>query len=133
MHTYDDHCELEWKNFWDNIDHYYFCHLGFWFIFGFLVRHRAILHCWSVLDEIIGNFYIINKSEKNCVFIKCYAIFFYKSNTNLHKKHYFSLIFYYILELSLQHIMPHFRECWSIFFIIILLNSLSSLRINLKF
>ena len=54
MHTYDDNCELEWQNIWDNFDHYYLCHLGFWFIASFMIRNRIVLHSFALLDEVIG-------------------------------------------------------------------------------
>ena len=54
MHTYDDNCELEWSNIWDNFDHYYAIHLINWFAATMIMRDRSILHFWSVLDEIIG-------------------------------------------------------------------------------
>ena len=68
MHTYDDNCELEWENFWDNFDHYYLVHLCDWFLASLVIRDAYVLHFWQVFDEVI--------------------------------------------ELSLQHILPHFRECW---------------------
>jgi phosphatidylserine synthase 2 len=68
MHTYDDNCELEWANIWDNFDHYYVVHLCNWFLASLVIRDTYILHFWHVFDEII--------------------------------------------ELSLQHILAHFRECW---------------------
>ena len=68
MHTYDDNCEFEWKNIWDNMDHYYLVHLIDWFLACFVIRDYYVLHFWQVLDEIV--------------------------------------------ELSVQHILPHFRECW---------------------
>jgi len=68
MHTYDDNCEFELGNLWDNIDHYYAMHLFGWFFTTLMIRDTYFLHFWSVLDEL--------------------------------------------LELSWQHILPHFRECW---------------------
>jgi phosphatidylserine synthase 2 len=68
MHTYDDNCDLDWKTFWDNFDHYYCVHLGNWFLASFVIRDAYMLHFWQLLDEII--------------------------------------------ELSVQHILPHFAECW---------------------
>lgn len=68
MHTYDDNCEIEWVNIWDNFDHYYMSHLIAWTLSAFIIRDAWILHFWSILDEVI--------------------------------------------ELSWQHILPHFRECW---------------------
>ena len=68
MHTYDDNCELEWANIWDNFDHYYLIHWIDWIIASTMIRDAYILHFWQVFDEVV--------------------------------------------ELSLQHILPHFRECW---------------------
>lgn len=68
MHTYDDNCEFEWHNIWDNMDHYYIVHLCDWFLASLVIRDAYILHFWHVLDEFV--------------------------------------------ELSAQHILPHFRECW---------------------
>jgi phosphatidylserine synthase 2 len=68
MHTYDDNCELEWENIWDNFDHYYLIHWVDWILASLVIRDPYILHFWQVFDEVI--------------------------------------------ELSLQHILPHFRECW---------------------
>lgn len=67
-HTYDDNCELEWANVWDNLDHYFFLHCLNWFLLSFLLRDAWLLNFWQLFDEII--------------------------------------------ELSWQHILPHFRECW---------------------
>ena len=55
MHTYDDNCELEWSNIWDNFDHYYAAHCINWFLAALIVRDPFILHFWSIYDEIIGN------------------------------------------------------------------------------
>lgn len=68
MHTYDDNCEFEFKNIWDNMDHYYVVHLCNWFLSSLVIRDSYILHFYQVFDEII--------------------------------------------EISLQHILAHFRECW---------------------
>lgn len=68
MHTYDDNCEFEWINIWENLDHYFLVHCVNWFLVSFIIRDAYILHMWSLWDEII--------------------------------------------ELSWQHILPHFRECW---------------------
>ena len=68
MHTYDDNCELELKNIWDNFDHYYLVHLVNWFLASLVIRDSYVLHFWQLLDEVV--------------------------------------------ELSVQHILPHFRECW---------------------
>ena len=68
MHTYDDNCELEWANIWDNFDHYYLIHWVDWICATLVIRDPYILHFWQIFDEVI--------------------------------------------ELSLQHILPHFRECW---------------------
>lgn len=53
MHTYDDNCEFEWINLWDNIDHYYWGHVINWLLAAFLVRDAWILNIWSILDEIL--------------------------------------------------------------------------------
>ncbi len=68
MHTYDDHCEINFENVWSNFDHYYLCHLLGWFVLGFMIRNRFLLHSWGLMDELV--------------------------------------------ELSWQHVLPHFRECW---------------------
>ena len=68
MHTYDDHCEINMENVLSNFDHYYLTHLIGWFILGFMIRNRFLLHTWGLLDELV--------------------------------------------ELSWQHVLPHFRECW---------------------
>ena len=68
MHTYDDNCEFELKNLWDNVDHYFLIHIIDWLLASFVIRDAYILHLWSVLDEVV--------------------------------------------ELSFQHVLPHFRECW---------------------
>ena len=68
FHTYDDDCDLTWKNLWDNFDHYYIIHWMNWFLTSFVIRDVWICHMWHMLDELI--------------------------------------------ELSWQHILPHFRECW---------------------
>ena len=46
MHTYDDNCELEWQNFFDNFDHYYIVHLVNWFLASLVIRDLWILHFW---------------------------------------------------------------------------------------
>jgi len=46
MHTYDDNCELEWKNIMDNFDHYYIVHLCNWFLASLVIRDVYILHFW---------------------------------------------------------------------------------------
>lgn len=68
MHTYDDDCDITFENVWSNFDHYYLAHLLGWFIIGFMIRNRFLLHSWGLMDEFV--------------------------------------------ELSWQHILPHFRECW---------------------
>jgi phosphatidylserine synthase 2 len=68
MHTYDDNCEFEWVNIWDNLDHYFLSHCFNWFVAASILRDAWILNLWSVYDELI--------------------------------------------EISWQHILPHFRECW---------------------
>ena len=65
MHTYDDNCEFELSNLYDNLDHYYAIHLINWFAATLIMRDRSILHFWSVLDEIIG---IISFYQKNYPF-----------------------------------------------------------------
>ena len=52
-HTYDDNCEFELKNIWDNFDHYYVVHLANWFLSAFVIRDFKILHIKQILDEII--------------------------------------------------------------------------------
>jgi len=68
MHTYDDNCEFEWKNIYDNMDHYYMIHLFNFFLATMVCRNFVVMCIWSVLIEL--------------------------------------------LELSWQHVLPHFRECW---------------------
>jgi phosphatidylserine synthase 2 len=68
MHTYEENCDFEWANLWDNFDHYFLIHVINWFCAALIVRDYYILHFWSIFDEII--------------------------------------------ELSWQHILPHFGECW---------------------
>ena len=68
MLAYDDSCEFEWKNIWDNLDHYYVAHLFSWFLSCFVARDPYVLLFMQLLDEV--------------------------------------------LELSVQHIYFHFRECW---------------------
>jgi len=51
-HTYDDNCELEWANIWDNFDHYYCVHLGNWFLASFVLRDMPVLHFWHIFNEI---------------------------------------------------------------------------------
>ncbi len=51
MHTYDDNCELEWANIWDNFDHYYIVHCVNWFLASLVIRDTYILHFWQILDE----------------------------------------------------------------------------------
>lgn len=68
MHTYDDNCEFELANLWDNVDHYFLIHIIDWYLASMVIRDPYILHLWSVMDEFV--------------------------------------------ELSFQHILPHFRECW---------------------
>jgi phosphatidylserine synthase 2 len=53
VHTYDDHCELEWANFVDNLDHYYVVHCVNWLFAAFICRDAYILFFWQFLDEII--------------------------------------------------------------------------------
>ena len=67
-YVYDDACDLNWPNFRSKLDHYYYVHLGDWFLSSFVLRDFYMLHIWSIMDEII--------------------------------------------ELSWQHILPHFGECW---------------------
>ncbi len=55
MHTYDDNCDFEWKNIYDNLDHYYLMHLIGWFVVTLMIRDPIILHFWSLLDEVLGN------------------------------------------------------------------------------
>jgi len=68
MHTYGDDCELTWKRFWDDIDHYYLVHWIDYFVATFLLRDALICHFWH--------------------------------------------LFFEVLELSAQHRLPHFAECW---------------------
>ena len=67
-HTYDDNCDLNWVNFYDNFDHYFLIHCVNWFTVSLMLRDAWILNIWQVWDELI--------------------------------------------ELSWQHILPHFKECW---------------------
>jgi len=83
MHTYDDNCELEVSNLVDNLDHYFAIHCVNWFVASLIVRDAYVLHFWSILDEILGKKWILIVFKE----------FFQK-------------------ELSWQHILPHFRECW---------------------
>ena len=53
MHTYDDHCEFQWINIWDNIDHYFLTHCVNWFMVALILRDAWILNFWSILDEIL--------------------------------------------------------------------------------
>ena len=53
MHTYDDNCEFELINIWDNVDHYYAVHLCNWFLASFVIRDPYILHFWQLLDEVV--------------------------------------------------------------------------------
>jgi len=46
MHTYDDNCEFELKNLWDNVDHYFLVHLVDWFLASLVIRDAYILHIW---------------------------------------------------------------------------------------
>ena len=57
MHTYDDNCEFELSNLWDNLDHYYVIHLINWLAATLIMRNRSILHFWSILDEVIGFYF----------------------------------------------------------------------------
>lgn len=57
MHTYDDNCDFEFANIFDNLDHYFAIHLINWFCATLIVRDAYILHTWSILDEIIGIFF----------------------------------------------------------------------------
>lgn len=68
MHTYDDECDFNVTNLWNNIDHYFLVHVVNWFLASLVIRDAYILHFWSIFDEFV--------------------------------------------ELSWQHILPHFRECW---------------------
>lgn len=61
MHTYDDNCDFELSNLYDNLDHYYAIHLINWFAATLIMRDRSILHFWSILDEIIGISYFLLK------------------------------------------------------------------------
>lgn len=54
MHTYDDNCEFELINLWDNLDHYFAIHVINWFFAALIVRDAYILNFWSILDELIG-------------------------------------------------------------------------------
>jgi len=53
QYTYDDNCELEWANLWDNFDHYYAVHLGNWFLSSFVIRNFWLLHFKQIVDEFI--------------------------------------------------------------------------------
>ena len=53
MHTYDDNCEFEWINIYDNLDHYFLVHCVNWFLVAFLLRDAWLLNFWSFFDEII--------------------------------------------------------------------------------
>jgi len=53
MHTYDDNCQFEWHNIYDNLDHYYAIHCINWFLAALVVRDAYILHFWSILDELL--------------------------------------------------------------------------------
>jgi phosphatidylserine synthase 2 len=61
MHTYDDNCEFEWINLYENIDHYFLVHVVNWFLATLVLRNRPLLHFWSILDEFIGIFFFFNK------------------------------------------------------------------------
>jgi hypothetical protein len=52
--TYDDNCDLEWANLYDNLDHYYLMHLVGWFVAALMIRDTLVVHFWSILDEILG-------------------------------------------------------------------------------
>ena len=54
MHTYDDNCEFEWKNLYENLDHYFAVHVVNWFLASLVIRNFWILNFWSILDEILG-------------------------------------------------------------------------------
>ena len=53
MHTYDDNCEFEWANIYDNMDHYYLVHLVNWFLACLVIRDTYVLHFWQLLDEVV--------------------------------------------------------------------------------
>jgi len=80
--TYDDKCKLEWENLYDNLDHYYLMHLAGWFVAALIIRDTFVVHFWSILDEILGKI----------------SARFWINNA--------------FVELSWQHIYPHFREYW---------------------
>ena len=45
-HTYDDNCELNWVNFYDNLDHYFLIHCTNWFTVSLMLRDAWILNIW---------------------------------------------------------------------------------------
>lgn len=53
MHTYDDNCEFELKNIWDNMDHYYLIHWCDWILASFVIRDVYVLHFWQIFDEVV--------------------------------------------------------------------------------
>jgi phosphatidylserine synthase 2 len=53
MHTYDDNCEFELHNLWDNVDHYFAIHLIDWYLASMVIRDPYILHLWSIMDEFV--------------------------------------------------------------------------------
>lgn len=65
MHTYDDNCEFQWENLYDNMDHYFAIHLINWFLASLIVRDSLILHVWSILDEILGTYCPISLRSLN--------------------------------------------------------------------
>ncbi len=46
MHTYDDNCEWEWINIWDNLDHYFLTHCLSWFLVSLMLRDAWVLNLW---------------------------------------------------------------------------------------
>ena len=57
MHTYDDNCEFQFKNIYENLDHYFAIHVINWFVASLIVRDHYVLMTWSIADEIIGRIF----------------------------------------------------------------------------
>ena len=53
MHTYDDNCELEWKNLLDNLDHYYLIHWINFICIAVIFRDYYFCWLWSGFTEVL--------------------------------------------------------------------------------
>ena len=53
MHTYEENCDLNWENLYDNLDHYFVVHTLGWFLIMLSVKDFKLLALLGLVDELI--------------------------------------------------------------------------------